>query len=219
MTKEQIEELLADSKDFGFSLNIEQYNEGNGILVKNVYQLKNKTEEAASDTKPVNTEATTAEPMAESTPYPPSQYDAMLFREELIMPALKAELGRLMEEEKIEKGEWNIAHWFVVWKMFRHYRFIPKDNTQAMFIRWVTEVFGWDWKSTNFKGTNVHPSMKSVAFCEWTYDNICGQATQADKFIHWKNKLEDAFLTLEKKGRRDCKEQFRTAWFDTKMGR
>lgn len=219
MTKEQIEELLADSKDFGFSLNIEQYNEGNGILVKNVYQLKNKTEEAASDTKPVNTEATTAEPMAESTPYPPSQYDAMLFREELIMPALKAELGRLMEEEKIEKGEWNIAHWFVVWKMFRHYRFITKDNTQAMFIRWVTEVFGWDWKSTNFKGTNVHPSMKSVAFCEWTYDNICGQATQADKFIHWKNKLEDAFLTLEKKGRRDCKEQFRTAWFDTKMGR
>lgn len=219
MTKEQIEELLADSKDFGFSLNIEQYNEGNGILVKTVYQLKNKTEEAASDTKPVNTEATTAEPVIVASPYPPSQYDAILFRKELILPALKAELGRLVEKEKIEKGEWNIAHWFVVWKMFRHYRFITKENTQAMFIRWVTEVFGWGWKSTNFKGTNVHPSMKSVAFCEWTYDNICGQATQADKFIHWKNKLEEAFLTLEKKGKRDCKEQFRTAWFDTKMGR
>lgn len=172
-------------------------------------------EEAAS----VSIDQPASDPIAETTSFPPSQYDACLFRKELDMPAVKAELGRLMEEEKIVKGEWNIAHWFVVWKMFRHYKFITKDKTQKIFIKWVAEVFGWDWKTDNFKGTNVHPSLKSIAFDKWTYDNICGQTTQAEKFIHWKNKLVDAFLTPEKDGRRDCKEQFCSAWFDTQLGR
>lgn len=191
------------------------------VLFTNQVTVNQYTADASRKQPEEAMSITMGQPAPESAPvaasYPPSQYDDILFREELVMPAIKAELGRLMEEEKIEKGKWNIAHWYVVWKMFRHYKFITKENTQAMFIRWVAEVFGWDWKTNDFKGTNVHSSLKNIVFDAWTYDNICGQTTQAEKFIHWKNKLVEAFLTPEKKGRRDCKEKFRTAWFATKL--
>lgn len=189
------------------------------VLFTNQVTVNQYASDASRKQPEETTSVTMDQPAPVATSYPPSQYDDPLFRKELIISAIKAELGRLMEEEKIEKGEWNIAHWFVVWKMFRHYRFITKENTQAMFVRWVAEVFGWDWKTNDFKGTNVHSSLKNIDFDKWTYDNICGQTAQAEKFIHWKNKLMDAFLTPEKDGRRDCKEQFRSAWFDTKLGR
>lgn len=153
-----------------------------------------------------------------SNPEKVASYSNDLFDERLKVPEIKVELHRLVEEE-CAKGEWNIAHWFVVWKVFRHYRFITKERTQARFIRWVKDEFGWDWKTNNFKGTNVHSSMKDIELSDWNIDNICTQIPQAKKFIDWKNKLVDAFLSSENDGRRDCKEQFCSAWFNTKRSR
>lgn len=217
MTKEEIEDLLEDAKEFGFSLNIEQYNEGNGILVKNVYQLKEKPEETTSNTQQADTATIVAEPALDDTPYLPSQYDACLFREELHMPAIKAELGRLIEEEKSERDLY-ITHWLVVWRVFCHFGFFELKKSQSTFIKWVADVFGWEWKTKKFAGEFIPVGIKDRKLDEWSLDNICSQRPQAQLYLTWKNKLVDAFIE-EKDGRLDCKQQFCTKWFDTKPRR
>lgn len=217
MTKEQIEELLEDAKDFGFSLNIEQYNEGNGILIKNVYQLKENSKKTSSNIKPMDTETTDSESALDVTPYPPSQFDDILFRKELVMPAVKAELGRLTEEEKSER-DLNIAHWLVVWRVFCHFGFFEIKQSQTTFIKWVADVFGWKWKTKKFAGEFIPVGIKDRNLDEWSLDNICSQRPQAELYLTWKNKLVDAFIE-EKNGRQDCKQQFYTRWFNTKRSR
>lgn len=217
MTKEQIEELLEDAKEFGFSLNIEQYNEGNGILVKNVYQLKENTQKTSDDMKPMDTETTDSESALDVTSYPPSQYDATLFRKELIISAIKAELGRLIEEEKSER-DLNITHWLVAWRVFSHFGFFEMKKSQSTFVKWVADVFGWEWKTKKFAGEFIPVGIKDRDLDEWSLDNICSQRPQAELYLTWKNKLVDAF-TEEKDGRLDCKQQFCTKWFDTKRRR
>lgn len=148
--------------------------------------------------------------------YPDSPLDANLFNEALDMAKVKQTLGTLVEGKR-RRGELKIAHWFIVWKFFRQYCFIPMGQTQAKFIRWATAVFGWSWKSNDFKGSTVPKGVKEIPLGEWTMENLSAQRPQAEEYIRWRDALSEAFLTEDRKGRIECREGLCTRWFDTNM--
>ena len=140
------------------------------------------------------------------------ELDKTLFHTSLRVNAVKDTLYRLIAKEK-QDGSFCIAHWFIVWKVFTRYKFTIAS--QAAFIRWVKAVYGWEWKTENFKGSVVLDSLKKIRLDEWTEENISGQARQAEGYIRWKDTLIDTFLEKETDTRMQCKKEFCFAWFDT----
>ncbi len=149
--------------------------------------------------------------------YPDSELDAVLFNEALDMPKVKQALGTLVARKK-QRDELKIAHWFIVWKVFRQYNFIPKQQTQSKFIQWVTAVFGWDWKAKDFKGTVVPDGVRNIPLDKWTIEKLSAQRPQAEEYMDWRDTLTEAFLTDGGNGRKDCKDELCTRWFDTNLG-
>ncbi len=134
------------------------------------------------------------------------------FHPSLKIEEVKQALYRLISMED-QNGEVRIAHWFVVWKFFKRYKFT--DASQADFIRWVKAVYGWKWKTENFKGSVVLDSLKNIPLDEWTEEKISGQDRQAEGYIRWRDTLIDAFLQKDNDNRMQCREEFRSAWFAT----
>ncbi len=144
--------------------------------------------------------------------FPEVEPDKTLFHTSLRVNVIKGTLYRLIAKEK-QDGSFCIAHWFIVWKVFTRYKFTIAS--QAAFIRWVKAVYGWEWKTENFKGSVVLDSLKKIRLDEWTEENISGQAKQAEGYIRWKDTLIDTFLEKETDTRMQCKKEFCFAWFDT----
>lgn len=168
--------------------------------------------------KPVEAICAETEESLEDVPsYPESPLDAVLFNEALDMPKLKQALGALVARKR-QRGELKIAHWFIVWKVFRRYNFIPKQSTQSKFIQWVTGVFGWDWQSKEFKGSVVPDGVRNIPLETWTIEKLSAQRPQAEEYMSWRDTLVRAFLTDGGKGRKDCKEELCHRWFDTNLG-
>lgn len=213
MKKEEMEDLVKLVNQFGGSLSIGQYNEGNGVYVENVYTG------SASDSK--SEEESCFEPFAPSASsdgdvsYPESPLDSELFNKALKMEEMKRALGRIISVKR-DKGELKIVHWFIVWRVFRRYRFIPNDKTQTKFIQWAKNVFGWHWITMDFKAT-VPETLKRTPLDEWTGSNLSSQRPQADEYLAWRDKLIDTFLDEEMSGKRNCKERFYMTWFDTDL--
>ena len=212
MKKDEMEDLVKLVNQFGGSLNIGQYNEGNGVYVENVYTG------SASESK---SEESYFEPFASSASsdgevsYSENPLDSELFNKALKMDKVKQALGALVSAKR-GKGEFKIVHWFIVWKVFRRYRFILNEKTQTKFIQWVNDVFGWHWKTMDFKAT-VPETLKRTPLDEWTDSNLSTQRPQADEYLAWRDKLIDTFLDEEMSGKRDCKERFYMTWFDTDL--
>ena len=157
------------------------------------------------------------EKLLEDVPiYPESNLDAVLFNEALNMPKLKQALGTLVAAKR-GKGELKIAHWFIVWKVFRRYNFITKQPTQSKFIQWVTTVFGWNWQAKDFKGSVVPEGVRNIALDEWTIEKLSAQRPQAVDYMSWRDTLMEAFLTNAGNGRKDCKGELCSRWFDTNL--
>ena len=177
----------------------------------------------ASYTEPIQALASETEGDAEEkhiidvSGYPDTEWDADLFNEALDMPKVKQALGALVTKKR-QRGELKIAHWFIVWKVFRQYNFIPKQQTQSKFIQWVKLVFGWDWQSKNFKGSVVPEGVRNIPLNEWAREKLSAQRPQADEYIGWRDALTEIFLTDGGNGRMDCKNDFCTRWFDTNLG-
>ena len=127
---------------------------------------------------------------------------------------MKRMLAKLVLPKR-ENRTLKIVHWFIVWKVFRHYRLIPEEKTQAKFIRWVKEVFGWEWNSSDFKGSNVPDAVRTTPLNKWTVEGLSAQRPQAEEYIRWRGLLISSFMEKSPKGRVDCKESFCIRWFDT----
>lgn len=95
---------------------------------------------------------------------------------------------------------------------------IPEEKTQAKFIRWVKEVFGWEWNSSDFKGSNVPDAVRTTPLNKWTVEGLSAQRPQAEEYIRWRGLLISSFMEKSPKGRVDCKESFCIRWFDTGVG-
>ena len=156
-------------------------------------------------------------PSVDVPSYPESQLDAVLFNEALDMFKLKQALGTLVARKR-QRDELKIAHWFIVWKVFRRHNFIPKQQTQSKFIQWATDVFGWDWQAKNFKGSVVPEGVRNIPLDEWTIEKLSAQRPQAEEYMGWRDALTEAFLTDGGNGRKDCKDELCTRWFDTNLG-
>lgn len=216
MKKEEMEDLVKLASQFGGNFSIGQYNEGNGVYVENVYTNN------ASDSK---SEADGSfEPFAPSAPsassdgdidYPESPLDSELFNTALKMEEVKRALGRITSAKR-DKGELKIVHWFIVWRVFRRYRFIPNDKTQTKFIQWAKNVFGWDWKTMDFKMV-VSDVLKTIPLDKWTVSELSTQRPQAEEYLAWRDLIIATFLEGETDERRDCKEEFCNTWFDTEL--
>lgn len=156
-------------------------------------------------------------PSVDVLSYPESQLDAVLFNEALDMFKLKQALGTLVARKR-QRDELKIAHWFIVWKVFRRHNFIPKQQTQSKFIQWATDVFGWDWQAKDFKGSVVPEGVRNIPLDEWTIEKLSAQRPQAEEYMGWRDALTEAFLTDGGNGRKDCKDELCTRWFDTNLG-
>lgn len=218
MKKNEMEDLVKLVSQFGGSLNIGQYNEGNGVYVENVYV------QPSSDSGSESEETSDFEPFSQAAPsgdevaYPDSPLESGLFNDALRMDEVKRALGRIVSAKR-SKGELKMVHWFIVWKVFRRYRFIPKDKTQAKFIQWAQEVFGWDWKTMDFKGSNVPEALRNTPIDEWRVCELSSQRPQAEEYVSWRDLVVDAFLDEGMNGKQDCKESFCKHWFDTGLSR
>nr|WP_298561513.1 hypothetical protein [uncultured Prevotella sp.] len=131
------------------------------------------------------------------------------------MEEVKRALGRITSAKR-DKGELKIVHWFIVWRVFRRYRFIPNDKTQTKFIQWAKNVFGWDWKTMDFKMV-VPDALKTIPLDKWTVSELSTQRPQAEEYLAWRDLIIATFLEGETDERRDCKEGFCNTWFDTEL--
>lgn len=215
MTKEEMTELFEKAKAKGQPIVIGQYNEGNGFYVENVYAQSSSGSESKSENVSDFEPFVASAPFGDEISYPDSPLAADLFNKALKMDKVKQALGALVSAKR-DKGEFKIVHWFIVWKVFRRYRFIPNDKTQIKFIQWAKNVFGWDWKTMDFKAT-VPETLKRTPLDEWTGSNLSSQRPQADEYLAWRDKLIDTFLDEEMSGKRNCKERFYMTWFDTDL--
>lgn len=120
--------------------------------------------------------------------FPESELDTTLFNSALKIDEVKKVLAKLVLPKR-ENRTLKIVHWFIVWKVFRHYRLIPEEKTQAKFIRWVKEVFGWEWNSSDFKGSNVPDAVRTTPLNKWTVEGLSAQRPQAEEYIRWRGLL------------------------------
>lgn len=155
-------------------------------------------------------------PQTDVPELPSSPLELRLFNEALDMPKIKLALYSLVASKR-PRNELKIVHWFIVWKVFRQYSFITKKQSQAKFIQWVKDVFGWDWQSSNFKGTIVPHGVRKP-LNEWTIESLSVQRPQAEDYLNWRDTLVEAFLTDGVNGRKDCKSELCSRWFDTNLG-
>lgn len=227
MKKEEMEDLMKLVNQFGDSFKIGQINLGNGVYVENVYTADSPghSEKDSSQCHEGNgsydtivdcdlqpDEAAHSESSGDS--FPKSELDATLFNQALNMSEVKKMLAKLVLPKR-EKRTLKIVHWFIVWKVFRRYRFIPEEKTQEKFIRWVKEVLGWEWNSSKFKGSNVPEAVRTTPLNEWTVEGLSAQRPQAEEYIRWRDLLVSSFMEKSPKGRVDCKESFCIRWFET----
>lgn len=230
MTKEEMEDLVKLVNQFGDSCRIGQINLGNGVYVENVYttgspghsetdssqcHAENGSYDTIVDCDLQPNEATQSASSGGS--FPESELDTTLFDSALKMDEVKRMLAKLVLPKR-ENRTLKIVHWFIVWKVFRHYRLIPEEKTQAKFIRWVKEVFGWEWNSSDFKGSNVPDAVRTTPLNKWTVEGLSAQRPQAEEYIRWRGLLISSFMEKSPKGRVDCKESFCIRWFDTGVG-
>lgn len=148
--------------------------------------------------------------------YPDLKIDGELFNDALIINKLKLGLAVLVGDKQ-RNNELKIAHWFIVWKVFHRYNIIPKQQTQAKFIEWVKAVYGWNWSTLNFKGSVVPEGVRDTPLEDWTIENLSSQKNQGKEYFEWKERLEETFLEDGNNGRKNCKSEFCTRWFDTNM--
>jgi len=64
----------------------------------------------------------------------------------------------------------------------------------------------------------VPEGVRNIALDEWTIEKLSAQRPQAVDYMSWRNTLAEAFLTDGAKGRKDCKGELCTRWFDTNLG-
>lgn len=231
MTKEEMEDLVKLVNQFGDSFKIGQINLGNGFYVENVYtadspghsetdssqcHAENGSYDTIVDCDLQPNEATQS--ASSDGSFPKSELDTTLFNQALNMSELKKMLAKLVLPKR-ENRTLKIVHWFIVWKVFRHYRLIPEEKTQAKFIRWVKEVFEWEWNSSGFKGSNVPEAVRTTPLNEWTMEGLSAQRPQAEEYIGWRDLLVSSFTEKSPEGRVDCKESFCIRWFETGVHR
>lgn len=181
---------------------------GNGEKDSQTVSPVNLIGKTVAEQRAENDAANTADRMVS---LPKVEFDKK-FHPSLKIEEVKQALYRLISMEE-QNGEVRIAHWFVVWKFFKRYKFT--DASQAAFISWVKAVYGWKWKTENFKGSVVLDSLKKNPLDEWTEEKISGQDRQAEGYIRWRDTLIDAFLEKDNDNRMQCREEFRSAWFAT----
>lgn len=155
-------------------------------------------------------------PQTDAPELPTSPLEAVLFNEALDMPKIKRALYSLVADMR-QRNELKIVHWYIVWSVFRQYSFITKKQSQTNFIQWVKAIFGWSWRTENFKGSAV-PQGVRMPLDEWTIENLSAQRPQAVEYMNWREALMDAFLTDGGSGRKDCKSELCSRWFDTRLG-
>ncbi len=204
---------------------INQYSRGNAYQFNNITvnngaaasaaseQDRNGTAEAQEYAEDVEFEEETPSCAIVATP-PTSAVDC-IFYDYIRLPELKRRLGELIgQRQQVQRIK--IVDWYIVWAFFRSRRFLD-DQTQTKFVRWVDDTFGWEWSTTDFK-SSVPGEVKNAPIDQWDegQHSPSAQKPTAKDYIAWRDALADAFLEApDKHGRRACKAEFRTRYFDT----
>ena len=82
-----------------------------------------------------------------------------IFHDALDVGKIKAVLPSL-QSEKVD----GIKRWFVIHKVLEEIDWLT-DKADSHFILWVRDVYGWEWKTTDFK--SVLPDFKKKSSLEW----------------------------------------------------
>lgn len=139
-------------------------------------------------------------PQISSNEYPESDWDK-IFKDVLDLNKVKQILSSLLN------GDFSITNCFIAHKVLEEIDYL-QDEMDTHFISWIDSIYGWEFKTRNFK--SVNPGFKNVHSLDWTTRTITS-AKIAKDYIDLAKKIRNVFV-LEMDGKnviRDNKYYFK----------
>ena len=97
-------------------------------------------------------------PVVEGKEYPESDWDK-IFKDAIDVKKVKIALQKLLPK-KI-----SITTWYIIYKIFVEIDWL-QDSISIHFISWVKDVYGWQYKTEDFKNS-VNPELKQQHSLDW----------------------------------------------------
>ena len=115
--------------------------------------------------------------------YPSSCWDK-IFKDAIDIKKVKLAISNLLPP-KI-----SIANWFIIYKIFCEINWL-QDTTATNFIHWVKDVYGWNFRTEDFK-SSVNSELKRQHTLDWDA-RIMTSAKKAKEYIDFANTVRKEF--------------------------
>ena len=144
--------------------------------------------------------------------WPASPQDG-IFHKAVNTERVKAAIGRLAAEKGWEQGSrLSLKQWFIVHKVLEEIGWF--DNTaDRRFIMWVDDVFGWSWKTRDFK--SVLPDFKRTHSTAWNENTVNDPGT-GRAYRRFADEVRGTFTDTDRQGLLTDKAEFLNCGSDGK---
>ena len=133
--------------------------------------------------------------------YPKSSLDG-IFHEAVNVERVKDALRGLIAEQRTN-GSRRLL-WFIMHKVLTEIDWL-NDSKQTSFIKWVTDVYGWEWKTKNFK--QVDSNFKRTLTTAWDENTVKDRGT-GRRYRDFANCVRSRFVDVGRQGEIDDKREF-----------
>lgn len=149
-------------------------------------------------------EVAAAEPAGGVDAWPASPLDG-IFHKAVNTERVKAAIGRLAAEKGWEQGSrLSLKQWFIVHKVLEEIDWFD-DTTDRRFIMWVDDVFGWSWKTRDFK--SVLPDFKRTHSTAWNENTVNDPGT-GRAYRCFADEVRGVFVSTDRQGRLTDRAEF-----------
>jgi hypothetical protein len=136
--------------------------------------------------------------------YPLSSFDS-IFHSALDMIKVKDGINRIIiGKGKEGKFLLSVKWWFVVHKVLEEIDWL-NDKQDTKFIQWVDDVFGWEWKTCDFK--SVLAGFKHTHSTKWDVNTVKDMNT-GRQYRELADYVRNMFVIIDSSGKITDKQEF-----------
>jgi hypothetical protein len=136
--------------------------------------------------------------------FPQSSFDN-IFHRALNINKVKVGINRIIiAKGKEGKFQLSVKWWFVVHKVLEEIDWL-NDKQNTKFIQWIDDVYGWEWKTRDFK--SVLAGFKHTHSTKWNEDTV-KDANTGREYRDFANYVRSQFVDIDANGEITDKQEF-----------